>query len=350
MTDQISVPGSPDADPAADFEGLRNLLTGVVVFQIVHAFAALRIADHIADGARTAEDIAEREHSDVRSTQHLMRAAAAQDLLRYEGDGRFSLTGEGTLLGSDVPGSQRNLALMWGGTAHWLTWRYFPEAVRTGTSQAEKALGRPIWEHLALPENAEEAAIVAGAMTGLTAIVLEGAVAGISTDDVSTAIDVGGSDGQFVMGLMEKDPGLRGSVLDLPHVIGHATDRAERLGLTDRFTAVGGDFLTEVPAADLYLLKTVLHDWPDEQSRTILRNCRRSATTGARAVVTETLVSEIGTPNDFATLSDMVMLGILGGMECDQEEWDALFAATGWRRTSTYPVGAGYFSMEVMAI
>ena len=286
MTDQIIDPDTPGADPAADIEGLRNLLTGVVVFQIVHAFAALRIADHIAGGARTPEEIAEREHSNVRSTQHLMRAAAAQDLLRYEGNGRFSLADKGAFLRSDVPGSQRDLALMWGGTAHWLSWRYFPDAVRTGTSQAERALGRPVWEYLALPENAEEAAVVAGAMTGLTAIVLEGAVAGISTEGVSTAIDVGGSDGQFVMGLMEKDPELRGSVLDLPHVIGHATARAERLGLTDRFTAVGGDFFTEVPAADLYLLKTVLHDWPDEQCLTILRNCRRSATTGARAVVT----------------------------------------------------------------
>jgi O-methyltransferase domain len=116
-----------------------------------------------------------------------------------------------------------------------------------------------------------------------------------------------------------------------------------------RFSAVAGDFFAAVPAADLYLLKTVLHDWQDDQATSILRNCRSATHDGGRALVVETVIGEIGKP-DFATLSDMGMLCVTGGIERDLEEFDALFAASGWRRDKTYPVGGGYSGLELEAV
>jgi hypothetical protein len=46
----------------------------------------------------------------------------------------------------------------------------------------------------------------------------------------------------------------------------------------------------------------------------------------------------------------MVMLSVTGGMERDLDEFDALFAASGWRRGKTYPVGASYFGLELEAV
>jgi hypothetical protein len=165
---------------------------------------------------------------------------------------------------------------------------------------------------------------------------------------VSTAVDVGGADGQFVLELMAACPWLRGQVLDLPHAAERAGQEAGRRGLSDRFAAVAGDFFEKVPAADLYLLKTVLHDWDDERATTILRNCRASASDSGRALVVETVVGEIGKP-DFAVLSDIGMLAVTGGMERALAEFDALFAAAGWRRVRTFPVGGGYFGIELAA-
>jgi O-methyltransferase domain len=148
---------------------------------------------------------------------------------------------------------------------------------------------------------------------------------------------------------MEAHPTLRGQVLDLPSVVESAVRHAERRGLSDRFAGVGGDFFIDVPAADLYLLKTVLHDWDDDRCTTILRNCRTAAHEGARALVVEMIVGELGKP-DFATVSDMAMLGVTGGIERDLDEFDTLFAATCWRRGRTYPVGGGYYAMELEAV
>ena len=80
-----------------------------------------------------------------------------------------------------------------------------------------------------------------------------------------------------------------------------------------------------------------------------MRNCRAAAPDGGRALVVETVVGEIGEP-DFAVLSDMGMMCVTGGIERDLAEYDALFAASGWRRGKTYPVGAGYSSMELDAV
>jgi hypothetical protein len=146
-------------------------------------------------------------------------------------------------------------------------------------------------------------------MAGMSSLTTAGAVTAADTAGVSTMVDVGGSDGQFVLELMAADPRLHGEVLDLPHAAERAREEAGQRGLSGRFSAVAGDFFTEVPAADLYLLKTILHDWDDDRATAILRNCRAAANEGGRALVVETVIGEIGKPDSaFATIADMVML------------------------------------------
>ncbi|WP_307673136.1 methyltransferase [Streptomyces sp. V4I2] len=337
------------SDPAADAAAVLDLLSGLVVAQTLRALVALQIADHLADGAMTAEEVAETEGSHPSATYRLMRAASSVGLLSHEGDHRFALTGRGRLLRSGVPGSLRSLVLTQTGPSHWQSWAHFPEAVRQGAAQTEKALGADIFEYFARPENADEAALFAQAMGDLSGLVTQGAVGAVSTAGVSTVVDVGGANGDFVLALMEADPELRGQVLDLPHVVEGASGAAGKRGLSDRFSAVAGDFFAAVPPADLYLLKTILHDWDDTQCTTILRNCRSAANEGGRALVVEMVIGEIGKP-DFTTRADMAMLTMTNGMERDLDEFDALFAASGWRRSQTYPVGGGYFGMELVAV
>jgi hypothetical protein len=348
MTDTTRNAGTTPADPGADTAAIMDLTLGVVRVQILHAVAALQIPDHLAGGARTAEEVAERAGSDARATYRLLRAAASLGVLSYEGERRFGLTARGHLLRTGVPGSLRAFVLVQAGHAQWQAWGLFPEAVRQGASQAKQALGADIFEYLAQPENAGEAALFAESMADLSQLTIRGAVASVDTTGVRDVVDVGGADGQFILELMAAHPALRGQVLDLPHAVDGARREATRRGLAGRFSAVAGDFFAAVPAADLYLLKTVLHDWDDDRAAVILRNCRSAVRDGGRALVVETVVGEIGQP-DFAVLSDMGMLCVTNGTERDLAEFDALFAASGWRRGKTYPVGGGYYGLELDA-
>jgi hypothetical protein len=338
-------------DTAADAAGLMQYIFGGVAAQVLHGVAALNIADYLADGPLSAEEVARLAGSDAGATYRLMRTAASLGVLTFDADRRFALTGRGRLLRSGVPGSLRATALSMTGDLHWRPLALLPGAVREGASQAENALGATVFDYLAAPSNAAQAATFAEFMGGMSSLTAAGTVAAADTAGVTTVVDVGGADGQFVLELMAAHPGLRGQVLDLPHAAGRAAREAEQRGLSGRFTAVAGDFFLEVPAADLYLLKMILHDWDDDRATAILRNCRAAVNEGGRALVVETVIGEIGAPESaFSTIIDMIMLCITGGTERDLAEFDALFAASGWRRGRTYPVGAGYFGMELEAI
>jgi len=141
----------------ADAAALMDQLLGHVRIQILHGVAALHVADHLATGARTAQEVAEREGTQPRATYRLMRAAASLGVLSYEGNRRFGLTGRGHLLRTGVPGSLRSFVLMLSG--HWQRqcMGLLPDAVRQGTSQARAALGADSFDYLAQPEHAEEA-------------------------------------------------------------------------------------------------------------------------------------------------------------------------------------------------
>jgi O-methyltransferase domain/Dimerisation domain len=346
MPETVSSTASETEAPAV-VVNLIQMISGYWVSQIVRTAVDLSIPDHLAAEALTAEEIAERESSDPRTTYRLLRACASLGLVAYEGDRRFSGTPMSELLRSGVPNTLRELALVWAGPSHWRPWERMPEAVRKGGTQVEAVLGTDFFSYLA--ERPEEAVLFSTALAGVSDQLNRLVAATIDTTNVSVAVDVGGANGALVRGLLQSNPALRGLNLDLPVNAATARQEAEKDGVADRFEAVGGDFFQAVPAADLYLLKAVLHDWADEQCVQILRNCRASARSGARAVVVENVIGEIGAPG-FEPLADMHMLAMSPGQERDLPEFDALFAASGWRRVSVTPTGSAFKMIELEAV
>jgi hypothetical protein len=323
------------------------MLSGYWVTQIVRTAVDLSIPDHLADGALSAEEIAARESSDPATTYRLLRACASLGLVAYEGERRFSGTNLSELLRSGVPNSLRELALTWAGPSHWRPWELMPEAVRKGGTQIESALGTDFFTYLG--KNPAEAELFSVAMAGMSAQLNHDLVNAVDTSDSTVAVDVGGATGALVQGLLLANPDLRGQSVDLPHATQGAQAEANRQGLADRFTAVTGDFFASVPPADLYLLKMVLHDWNDADCVKILSNCRAAALPGARAVVVDNVIGEIGTPG-FEPLADMHMLAMLPGQERDLPEFDALFAASGWRRTAVTQTGFQFKILQLEAV
>ncbi|MDX2644074.1 methyltransferase [Streptomyces sp. PA03-1a] len=326
---------------------LMQMLSGYWVTQIVRAAVELSLPDHLADGPLAAEDIAEREASDPATTYRLLRACASLGLVAYEGERRFSGTPLSRLLRSGVPNTLREVALTWGGPSHWRAWERFPEAVRKGGTQIESALGTDFFTYLG--DNPAEAELFSVAMSGMAERLNGDLTEALDTTGATVAVDVGGGTGALVQGLLLANPDLRGQSLDLPHAAAGAQAAAEKRGVGNRFTAVTGDFFESVPPADLYLLKMVLHDWNDADCVKILENCRASARPGARAVVVENVIGEIGAPG-FEPLADMHMLAMLSGQERDLPEFDALFAASGWRRTAVTPTGFQFKIIELEAV
>jgi hypothetical protein len=347
----VPQPGEQTADLAGDANTVLAMICGYWTTQIVRAAASLSVADHIADGAVTAVDIAAREGSDPATTQRLLRACAALGLLVHHGGQRYSLTPPGGLLRAGVPGSLRDMALVQGAPLHWQAWSLMPESVRSGATQVRQALGleegQTAFDYLAAHPG--EGALFSRAMSNATGLIIEDVTAAADLEGVQVAVDVGGADGALVLALMRAKQTLRGIVLDLPHVVGDAEREAGKAGVADRFIAVAGDFFSAVPRADLYLLKMVLHDWDDEACAAILRSCRASAEAGSRALVIDSVVSHPVAPGSAAAFMDLNMLALGDGEERDLGQFEELFVATGWRRVSTTNTRTAHVIQELVA-
>src|SRR5438552_2138871 len=90
-------------------------------------------------------------------------------------------------------------------------------------------------------------------------------------------MDVGGGSGELIGAVAKEYPRLRATVFDLPRCAETAKEHLRRAGVSDRASFLEGDFFKAVPAvADAIILKSVIHDWDDARSGTILQNCRRA--------------------------------------------------------------------------
>jgi hypothetical protein len=331
-----------------DYATMYNIIFGHSVAQMTRCAALFSFAEHLAHGPATAGQIAEAERLDADATFRLMRACAAFGLMTYDKNAGFSATPLLNTLRKDDPRSLHAVAVAQGGRGHWAPWGQFSEAIRTGKPQANAALGSGLWEYYATPAGAEEAAAFSRAVGGLTSTFMLEAAPLIDTRSVGFAVDVGGANGSLIHALMRENPSLHGAVLDLPHVSADATRAAEVAGLQDRLTVIGGDFLVEVPSADLYLMKHILHDWADEACISILRNCRRAIKPNGRVVLIEIAMDEINPP-PHTTQIDLTMMVILGAKERTLEEYKTLLSVTGFRFTRITATATPFSLIEAVA-
>ncbi|RAG82193.1 methyltransferase [Streptacidiphilus pinicola] len=317
---------------------MMGMVTGFWVTQVVRAAALYNLADHLAAGADTADAIAEKESTDPDATRRLLRTCASLGLVTSEDGHHFTGTSLLSTLRQDAPHSLRYFAVSQSAPGHWLPWGGFPEAVRTGRHQVTAAHGEAnIFDYFA--RHVEEAYFFTESMSNLSQAAARDIAAVLDTNGVGLALDIGGAAGDLIMAMMRVNPELNGGVFDLPHIVPAASEAAKADGLDGRFTVLAGDFFESVPAADLYVLKYILHDWDDAACVRILRNCRTSLAKGGRIAVVDHLVGEAAEPG-LAPLMDMNMLVMTGGRERQIAEFDALFSEAGLRRVRVGSAGA----------
>ena len=149
-----------------------------------------------------------------------------------------------------------------------------------------------------------------------------------------TVVDVAGGNGELLSRVLHANPALQGVLLDLPNAL--ATAQSRLADLADRVTLVPGDFTRSVPATgDVYLLSRVLHDWDDQQCRTILATCARNMPAHAELLVIERLLPESGDADSLAIPWDIHMLCNTGGRERTESHYRALLAEAGFELVET---------------
>jgi SAM-dependent methyltransferase len=324
-------------------EQLLKMIRSFWVSQIVGTMARLEIADRLARGPLESGALAKAIGCEPRATFRLLRAAVSLELVAMLPDGRFGLAPPGELLRSDVPDSVRDFAIAMTAPGHWLPWGRLTEAIQAGERQAVPALGHELFDYYAA--NPGEGGVFTGAMAYHSVGVAEALARALDTSTVDHVVDIGGASGTIVAALLAANPALRGTILERADVVPRAEAALAKLGLSSRCRAVAGDFLYSVPEADLYILKVILHDWDDQQSVSILRNCARAMRPNGRVVLVERLFPEHGDPGE-AALSDLNMLVLLPGRERTASEFAELLRAAGLTLDRTFGLTATMQGIE----
>lgn len=326
---------------------LRRLVNGHQVTQAIHVAAVLGIADLLADGPRTSEDLAAATDSHPQALYRLLRALASVGVVREESERAFALTEIGAGLCSDAPEPLGAWAAFVAMPYQWAAWGALLHSVRTGENAFRHVHGTDSWTYRA--RHPDLSAAFDRAMTDLSRQVSAAVLAAFEFGRFAHIVDVGGGNGVFLAAILAKYPAMRGILFDQPHVVGGA-DPIEAAGVADRCEIIGGSFFEQVPAGgEAYLLKAILHDWEDAPCIQILQTCRRAMEDGTSLLVVE---RDLGPPNQNpdAKFSDLNMLVGPMGQERTPDEYADLFAAAGFRFVSVTPSTLGTSVYEGVAV
>ena len=321
--------------PTTPGEHLVRLVRGFWVSQAIYVAAELGIADLLAGGPRTVDDLASAAGAHALSLYRILRLLASEDVFAEEEDGRFALTPRAAALRRDA-GPVHLQVLFLGGGPSWQAAGSLLHTVRTGETAFEYVHGMEFFEYYR--QHPDERVLFDRLMAANTAPLARALAAGYDFSGIGTVVDVGGGRGALAVELLTSHPHLHGVVFDQPAVVAGAREAIAAAGLTGRCEAVGGDFFEAVPeGGDAYLLKFILHDWDDERSVAILRTCRRAIPPNGRLLVVELLLPPGNAPS-LAKTQDVNMLINLGGQERTEAGYRALFAAAGFDLSRTIPV------------
>jgi O-methyltransferase domain len=319
------VTAMPEALPGREAQtAIWEIVRGAWRYPALHAFVRLACADHLGAGPATTEQLARLCDADPASLARLLRCCASMGVVEVTGDGSWGLTAPGLTLRSG--GSMRAAVLNGGNPASWESMLHLATAVRTGQPVFEDIIGVDFYEWQAahpdygqifqefmIARSAEAAAVIAG----------------LDISDTSVLADIGGGRGTILAAVLEAHPHLRGILFERSEVLQGARDHLAGRGLDGRCEVVLGDFFdaATIPAADGYILANILHNYTDDDARTILRNITASSP-GARFILADILLPDDPAESHMGTDLDMRRLAT-GGRERVRGEYIALLDSVG---------------------
>jgi len=314
---------------------MMQLLFGKQITYSLSGVARLGIADHMDGTPRPVEEIAAKVGAHAPSLYRVMRMLAGLGVFREGAPRQFALTPIGELLKTDTPASLRYTAMMFGEEFSTRAYEHIAACLRTGTDGVNEAYGKPIWEVLA--ERPKQFETFQNAMTNSTGVVAQAIMEAYDFSGIERLADIGGGHGLLLASILRSYPDLQAVLFDRPEVIA-SVPKEQFADCADRIALEAGSFFERVPGGcDAYLMKYIIHDWSDEHCRTILSLIREKLPPHGRVLLCEMVVTGEPGPTPAKMLDIEMLVMTVGGRERTEEEFAALFAASGLRLNRIVP-------------
>jgi SAM-dependent methyltransferase len=304
--------------------------------QLVAAAVRFGLAEKLADGPRSAGSFAAEIGGNPRTVEQFLRACGVLALVERDERGEYALTELGASLRADT-GLLANMALMQMGEGMWNRMARLHETVLTGRPIRDDR-GEELYDYYT--RYPEERGWHAAAMADLTTDAGQAMAEQYDFGPYHEIVDIGGSMGLLLSKVLPAAPHVHGTVVDRPPIVENAREVARTYGLGDRLSFFGGDFFaSDLPKGDLYLLKTVLCDWGDENAARILANAFRCTPPGGKLAVIDWVRPDDPAPHELDIMSISLEV-VTGGRVRTEAEFVALIESVGYRFDSTKTVAS----------
>ena len=319
-------------------EAVLDLFYGRWRSQTMYVGVKLGIFEVVGRAPVQAAQIARELELDSGMTYRLLRALGALGLLCPHHAQSFSVSETGAVLRGDHPQSMRDALLLREGPEHTAIWKHLPAIVRDGKQDGfVREYGTTAFDHA--ERNPSYGTAFNAGMSSQSRLQTTSTIEALRNCDLTSVAhlcDVGGGQGHLLCHLLARYPHLRGTVFDRSSVVDQGRALwADKLSVSDRCSYVAGDMFVDVPTADMYIMKMILHDWDDDECIGILGNLLLRAGPAGRVFIVEHVIPDSGKP-DFAALFDMHMMCWGTGRERTEQEYQALLAESGWRFVRTW--------------
>jgi hypothetical protein len=334
-----------DVPPQAQ---LMQMAMGFMISDLLGTAVKLKLADYLADGPKTAEELAGPTGTHAPSLYRLLRTLSANGLFAEDGERRFALTALSEPLRTGVPGSVMTSVKMITGDYFQRPFGSLMYSVQTGKTSFEKEFGANIFEYLST--RPEDGSMFSDLMVGFHGPETAAVANAYDFSGVGTIADVGGATGNMLTTILAKYPEATGLIYDLPHNAADALALVGSRGMSDRVKFEAGNFFESVPAGhDAYLMSHIIHDWSEEQCLTILGNCRRAMGPKSRLLIVE-FVLPPGNVFHPGKMTDMIMLTVPGGEERTEQQYRELLAKAGFRLERVVPTASAASVVEAFIL
>lgn len=322
-------------------EKLLLMMAGEWISRSIYVAAKLEIADHLSSPKSTKE-LAALTAANPDSLYRLMHLLASFEIFEEVSPGIFANTEASLLLAKTNPDTLQALSLFYGEDIH-KCWDGLLSSIQEGVPAFDLTYKQPVFSYF--KDFPSQAALFQEAMKQKSKAVAGSTALSYNFGLANSVYDIGGGYGQFMQTLLGTYPNLNGLLFDLSEVI--ETVKKNQSNENPRLKLAAGDFFESIPkGGDLYLLKSVLHDWDDTKSEQILKNCYEAMGENSRLLIVEVVLL----PKDnslYANCMDLLMLAITGGKERSLSSFTDLFEKTGFVLENIYPTTTEFSILEV---
>nr|AAU20768.1 3'-hydroxy-N-methyl-(S)-coclaurine 4'-O-methyltransferase [Thalictrum flavum subsp. glaucum] len=257
----------------------------------------------------------------------ILRYLVKMELLSYAADDKYALEPIAKLVLRNEKRSMVPMVLGMTQKDFMTPWHSMKDGLTdNGVTAFEKAMGMTIWEYL--EGHPDQSQLFNEGMAGETRLLTSSLISGSKDmfQSIDSLVDVGGGNGTTIKAISVAFPHIKCTLFDLPHVIANSYDHPN-------IERIGGDMFKGMPSAQAILLKLILHDWNDEDSIKILKQCRKAVPKdGGKVIIVDVALDEDSDHELSSTrlILDIDMLVNTGGKERTKEDWEKLVKCAGF--------------------